>query len=383
MMRPGKIAFMLLVFLCVLAYGASVFRLGDGRVLSVSVDLANPQTIVAPCEVSIVGDMGERGLRIPPKVGSGWKGKVGGEATYRFYAPQEGRYHIWVNALWFDKCTNAVFAQVDSLDKAVLGNDPVYQQWHWVRGFAVTLSKGAHALTLSNHSDHISLQKIWFVNSSTAVPDDCSIIFSDVFYDGFDGCHIGNFASWEPVSGEWEVVRPEAGSCYAENALVGRSQEEAIILYEGDDWSGYSYRVAVRFGVVSDSDAAAAILFGVLDRHKYFQLAFRTPDENGEVTWELSHHGDQATHLLATSHVAWCLDDWHEVEVVLDGQTVHVIIDGQNQGETAVDGQISGGIGLCVLGQSTAVFDDIHVRTVTDAGAPEVPKSWWRVDDGV
>ena len=32
--------------------------------------------------------------------------------------------------MWFDECANAVFAKIDDLDKAILGNDPLYnQQW--------------------------------------------------------------------------------------------------------------------------------------------------------------------------------------------------------------------------------------------------------------
>ena len=366
MMLLRKTAFVSLTLLCVLVYGASVFRLGNGQILSVDVDLASPQTIVSPCEVSVVGDMGEKGLRIPPKVGSGWKNEAGGEATYRFYVPEPGRYYLWANALWFDKCTNAVFAQIDNEDKAVLGNDPIYKKWHWVRGFAVTLATGPHALTLSNHSDHISLQRILLMNSRTAMPGDGNLVFSDLFYDGFDGCHIGNFASWKPLSGEWEVTKPDAGVCHAENALVGQSHNEAIILYESSDWSDYSYHVMFRFDPMNDPCRAAGALFGVQDHNQYHRVLCRATDAGRAARWEVARCEGQSVQTLAIEEARWDVNFWHEVEIELNEGMIIVCVDDVRIIETTSDRHITGGIGLYVRGQATASFDEIHVRTVLD-----------------
>jgi len=174
------------IIICIIVYGFFAVKKETGPEFAVSIDLAKPLAIEWPCEVSIVGDNGEKGLRIAPKVGRGWRGEAGGKADYRFFIPQDGKYHIWAYCLWFDECANAVFAQIDNQDKAIVGNDPVYNKWHWVRGFDVTLKKGTHSLVLSNHSDHIAIQKIVFSNSS-APPQQTGLVFSDIFYDGFDG----------------------------------------------------------------------------------------------------------------------------------------------------------------------------------------------------
>lgn len=356
----------LLVVFCVFAFGAFAFYLSSGRVVSVSVDLTRPESIIWPCEISIVGDMGEEGLRISPNVGSGWEGDTGGKASYRFYIPEDGRYHIWAYALWFDKCTNAIYAEIDTQGKAIIGNDPICGQWHWVRGFAVRLKKGAHALTLSNHSDHVSLQKILLTNSGTARPDDCDLVFSDVFYDGFDGCHIGNFASWEPVAGEWDVLKPAPEARYVESALVGKSESEAIITYEAEDWSDYSFHVAVREMPSDDPNAAVGIQFGLNWDDDFHQLKWRPIAGTDTVQMELTRQQGEAVHVLTSFAAPWSLGTWHEVEVVLDKQTIKIMVDNQQQLETSVEESITGGIGLYLQGRSTAYFDDIHVRTVSE-----------------
>ena len=338
------------------------------------IDLSKPETIVWPFELSVVGDLGETGLRIPPKAGTGWNGKAGGEATYRFHVPEDGDYHLWAYCRWFDQCANAVYTTVDRMDKAVLGNNPIYGQWHWVRGLAVPLSKGPHALKLSNHSDHIAIQRVRFINSGLALPDDCGVIFSDVFYDGFDGCHIGNFASWEPWTGQWEVQHPRPGECLMENALRGTSESTARIVYAGSEWSGYSLHVAVRSIPSEDPNAAAGILFGVLGPEQFYELRWRPCGEIDHTEMELCVRQGEASRVLATFSTPALLDKWHDIEVALDEGTIRVNVDDQQQAEVVTVGDIAGGIGLCLRGECTALFDEIHVRT-TSTGTQDTGKS--------
>ncbi len=351
---------------CLLVYGYTAIDTTAGRAFSVNVDLGRPEAIVWPFEIAIVGEMGQEGLRIAPNVGAGWKGQAGGEATYRFYVPQEGRYHVWANALWFDKCTNAVFAKVDQHEKAIIGNDPVYRKWHWVRGFSIRLNKGAHLLQLTNHSDNIALQNVLFINSATVTPDDCRIVFSDVFYDGFDGCHVGNFASWDILRGTWTVKKPAVQHRYIENALIGRSEDSAVILYRADDWSNYSFRVAVKTAPDPGARAAVGLLFGVQDPNHFHQLKWTRPAGSDGVRMQLVRHANGETEPLTTFHAAYQPDVWHQAEVALDGRVITVRLDNAELVAWRVDHDIAGGVGLLVEGQATAYFDDAHVRTVTN-----------------
>jgi hypothetical protein len=352
--------------LCVLVYGYSAVDTTAGRVFSVQVDLSRPESIVWPCEIAVVGDMGERGLRIGPRVGAGWKGQAGGRATYRFYVPQDGNYCLWAYARWFDKCTNAMFARVDNQDRALIGNDPVYRKWHWVRGFSLWLPQGPHILELSNHSDDVSLQKILLVNSSVVLPEDCPIIFSDVFYDGFDGCHVGNFSSWDIRGGRWTVEKPPPADAYVDNALVGRSTDSALVLYEAKDWSDYLLHAAFKPMISEDSRATAALLFGLQAPDRFYQLRWRPTNEAGGALVQLCRQADGETEVLAAAHVVCAPDAWHDVEIVLRGRTIEVGLDGAGIIERAAEQNISGGIGFLLEGQATVYFDDVHVRTMAE-----------------
>jgi hypothetical protein len=362
----GRILPIVLVTGCLLAYGYSMVDLSAGQAISVSVDLTKPVSIMWPCEISVVGDMGESGLRIPPKAGSGWRGKAGGEAVYRFYVPQDDEYYLWVYCLWFDKCTNAMYARIDTLDKAIVGNDPIFQKWHWVRGFGTDLKKGPHTLKLSNHSDHVAVQKLVFVNSRTTLPDECSIVFSDLFYDGFDGCHIGNFASWKALEGEWEVERPKDSPCYAENALTGRSQKRAMIVYPSEQWTDYSYHVAAFCMPSSDPTARTGICFGVQDSNHFYYLKWTTPQDGSPATVELGRQSGQQSETLGDFVVPWDMAQWHNTEILSGGRTLKVYIDQQDRFSTTLSEPLTGDIGLLLEGACSARFDEIHVRTVTE-----------------
>jgi len=371
MARRDPVVF--LVLLGTFAYGTSAFHVDANReVVSVSVNLAKPESIIWPFEISVVGDEGEKGIRIPPRVGAGWTGGTGGQAGYRFYVPEDGKYNIWTYAWWYDQCSNAVYAQVDLGEKVILGNDPIYGQWHWTRGCAVQLKKGPHALTLSNHSDHISLQKILFVNSGWVHPEDCSLVFSDVFYDGFDGCDIGNFASWDVRAGVWTVEKPRPEIRCIGNALLGVSQNEATIVYRGDDWSQYSFHASVRTAGAEGSQAAAGMLFGMQDAEHYHQLVWTPVKGTNTVQMELSRREAQTREVLGSFPVEWAAEQWHEVEIVLGRQKTGVLVDQRLRIEVPTDQDITGGIGLHLRGTSKVYFDEIHVRMTLEGRSEEL-----------
>ncbi len=194
------------------AVGSSVLagvRLLPEEAHHIWIDAGKPSTVEAPFEIAKAGENGELVLRIAPNVGRGWRGEAGGEATYRFEAPASGEYCIWALCLWGDECTNAVYVEIgrvsddrdapgaapttqhwekgpdwrdtcaevghvqgQQLSKAVIGNDPVYNQWHWVRGWSIRLDQGPHVLRLSNHSDGMAVARLLLTNSPATHPDD-------------------------------------------------------------------------------------------------------------------------------------------------------------------------------------------------------------------
>ncbi len=131
-----------------IVYFVSGISLSGDTVEEIWLDMARPVTIEYPFELVEIGENGEPGLCIGPNIGRGWLAEAGGAATYNFYAPRDGEYVIWAYCLWQDECTNAIYVQIDEADKAIIGNDPVFKRWHWVRAFTISLSRGFHVLRL-------------------------------------------------------------------------------------------------------------------------------------------------------------------------------------------------------------------------------------------
>ncbi len=338
-------------------YGFSAIETTDGGFFSIEIDAGRTHTVEWPCEAAIVGDEGEKGLRIGANVGRGWRGEAGGQATYKFYVPRAGTYHIWAYALWYDECANAVFAQIDDSAKAIVGNDPIYGQWHWMRGFGAELSQGSHTLVLSNHSDHISVQKILLTNSESMRPGEYEVVFSNLFYDGFDGCDHGNFTAWRQVSGEWTIDNLKADEYNPENAILGRCEDEALILYENAAWEGYSVNLSLRV-MEAGTDAGVGVCFGVRDEEHYYRVKWR----DGRM--ELARRDGDEISILGEGEAAEWGQGWHRLEIAAREGIVSVTLDNGEPFEVSVDGAITGGIGLWLGGQAEAQFDEIHIRQI-------------------
>lgn len=361
-MKLKSIFIFTVVLLCMVVYGFFAVKKESGPEFGVSIDLARPVSIVWPCEVSIVGDSGEKGLRIAPKIGRGWRGEAGGEADYRFFIPEEGKYYIWAYCLWYDECANAIFAKIDELDKAIIGNDPVYNEWHWVKGFDVDLKKGTHNLILSNHSDHIALQEIVFSNSSSAGPQQTGIVFSDIFYDGFDGCDQGNFTRWQQRSGSWLVQNPDSQTCFIENALIGKSQDKAFISYKNNDWQDYSLDVSVKILPVDSKGGTVGICFGLTEPNNFYQLKIKPIPGSGTAKIAII---DKESITVSEFELPFVINKWQQIQIALYEGYIEIRLAENEPVKIETLQKITGGIGLLLQGNITTYFDNIHVRKIT------------------
>jgi hypothetical protein len=188
-------------------------------------------------------------------------------------------------------------------------------------------------------------------------------VFSNLFYDGFDGCDHGNFTAWRQVSGEWTIDNLKADEYNPENAILGRSEDEALILYENAAWEKYSVNLRLRV-MESGADAAGGVCFGVRDEERYYQAKWH--DAEMEL---IRRDGDEMVSLGESEGIKWG-EGWHSLEVTAQEGIIRVILDNGEPFEVSVDGAIAGGIGLCLGGDIEAQFDDIHVRQI-ESGSDE------------
>jgi hypothetical protein len=228
------------------------------------------------------------------------------------------------------------------------------------------LRKGTHTLVLSNHSDHIAIQKILFTNSVTITPEDFSLVFSDIFYDGFDGCDQGNFENWDVLCGQWLVLNPDEQICFEENVLIGRSEESSFIIYKNDDWTNYSFNVEIKPVVFEDIGGSIGICLGVKDVNQYYQLKFcRTKKPDTAKAQVIEQVADKAQ-ALADFEVPFEPEQWHQVQISLGSGNITIKVDDAKLIETSVSDEIKGGIGFRLQGNVEAYFDDVHVSRIID-----------------
>lgn len=333
------------------------------------IDASRPVSIEAPFEVVEIGAHGELGLVLAAGAGKGWRGEAGGKADYNFYTPQAGKYAIWAYSLWHDSCTDAVYVQVDGMAKANLGKDPQYNRWHWVKGFEVPLDAGGHVLHLSNHSDNIAIQKLFLTNDPQQVPPDADPALADeLFIDDFNGCDKGNFPEWKIKSGQWEVLHRPDRKDPSDNALVGRSSDQAVIALKDRGWKDYRLTVSVMSPSAISPDSSIGIRFGVQDDEQG-QKTFneiRWAQLAGEAKAVLTHiRSNDGTVEKFTSHIVpWKHGQWHEVQLDLKDGQAEILIDGGSRVSCGRCGEISGGIGLALSGPTEAHFDNVRVRAL-------------------
>ena len=325
------------------------------------IPMDRPAAVSPPMCVDVLNDTGDRGIRIPADVGRGWCGEAGGSATYRFYSPGEGRYTLWAECLWGGVCTNALYVQVGDLPRAILGNDPNYNRWHWVRGAAWPLARGTCALKLSNHSDGIAIRRLALLADPLDRPDTDAPAFFDLFYDGFDGCGGGNISAWK-LSDGWKLIEPAGGRDYAHRALAGRSPGAGapITAVVGEEtWHDYTVDMSIRMVV----PGGAAVAFG-----------YRGPDDCLRVEWRSAKRAKSATEmrvvrwvggkpiLLGAFEVSLECDRWIGLSVISRGGELLVSVDGRPAGRVAFAEPLGGRLALMLSEGAAMWVDDVHVR---------------------
>lgn len=364
-MKFRKIAWLVFGVCCAAIYCFSAMSINSGEEFSVAVELARPMSIVWPMEVAIAGDAGEKALRIGPKVGRGWKGEAGGQAEYKFYIPKAGKYYVWFYSLWFDECSNTVFVRIDNNEKIILGNDPVYNQWHWGRGFDVYLEQGTHRMMVSNHSDHVAIQKILFINSQTTRPGDSSVVFSDIFYEGFDGCDQGNFSQWDEFTGQWMVTNPVDQMNFSENVLLGNANNgKAFILYKPNPWADYSLNLKLKADLSGASGKGIAVCFGAKDKDRYYKLQFEKAKADGKALAMIIYKDGSDEKIIESFEVNWHDDKWGRLEISLLEGCIGINFGDKAKTKVKWDKEIRGTVGFELKGETVGFFDDIHVRAV-------------------
>jgi hypothetical protein len=110
--------------------------------------------------------------------------RVVGEMVYKAYFNNPGLYRVWVRARWHDSCGNSLTllvrpdrsAPIPLADpRHLIGNDNHFQGWHWIRGPALNLEKGAYEVLLGTRESNVDIDVVILSSASAYRPDEINI----------------------------------------------------------------------------------------------------------------------------------------------------------------------------------------------------------------
>lgn len=96
--------------------------------------------------------------------------KVESYASYGMDVLQEGSYQFWGRCYWPGACSNNFLIKVDESPKILFGDDPLLEQWHWVKGPLFFLKKGKSTLFIWNEEFDSRLDKMLLTTDTYFVP---------------------------------------------------------------------------------------------------------------------------------------------------------------------------------------------------------------------
>ena len=116
-------------------------------------------------------------LEIPPGKGKPPEDKEKiAKAVFNFEVAEEGSFVLWLR-VWCDgECNNSFNAKFDDGPRFLIGEDPTFKVWKWVkypvpRNAPLTkLAAGSHTLTLYHRQDGIRVDQILLTTDKRYVP---------------------------------------------------------------------------------------------------------------------------------------------------------------------------------------------------------------------
>ncbi len=161
---------------------------------------------------------------------------VVGETSYPIRVEAAGDYWVWARVRWRGTCSNSITLAVSpggaSLDanaaRNLVGNDPSFRRWHWVRGPRVALAAGDHVLHVGTREANAAVDCVLFSPQENFLPTDQNsgdfsteqaatrraLAFSDNFTAASDQVSpMGD--RWLLSGDEWRVMRSPGLSAVA------------------------------------------------------------------------------------------------------------------------------------------------------------------------
>ncbi len=157
---------------------------------------------------------------------------------------------------------------------------------------------------------------------------------------------------WAAPNGTWEA----SGGIYSETSGADAAMHSVV----GDlDWDDYVINARVR---LDEGGQWAGIAFRVQSDFEYYVYYLNSPNNKSELWKHTDGAFDSRENLndIAASNILIENDVWHQLQVVVSGDTFQLWVDGELQSEDSDASYATGGAGVWAW-SSLASFDDFSV----------------------
>ena len=289
-----------------------------------------------------------------------------------------GKYHGWARVYWRDSCSNSASLKVGDGPERDLGNDCVYDSWHWVRAGQYLLQPGKVPVVIVEREDGIALDQLLFTRDPKYLPVGPISRQGEArgtrrFADDFSRSPGHGLEDWELLGGNWHINFsfdpnriPNQYTLAGEVAALPQDGAQpagpALALVKGPPWYGCKLAFSFfpqkegRYGAVLDrsQDGSYGLYLGFHLSAGQARLEAESPGLHGSVELRGAIRQNQ-WHRVVVERWAWVTRVW------VDGRMVLASYFGEPR---------SGKAGLFVASGS-AIFDDVELEEIH-----------WQADDG-
>ena len=331
-----------------------IFKKSDEEQVYIWLEGEKADSIIEPMTISRMrGASKNSALNIPRGSGAGWRGEAGGKAVYNVDLSKDSMLNLWMRTQWTDGCGNTFFVSVNNGKKMIIGNDAIFNTWHWVSIGNLSLKKGRNLIEISNREDGVALDKILLTNDNEFKPR----LELRNFFDGFGGCDGNNDASWESKSGLWKViVEPIEG---LKDSYSQLNDGVCVVLAGDTNWNNYNISCMVRSG----GENGLGIFSYYLDEKNYDLIRWASPGSrlsySGKIEYVCRKEGNET--IIASVQYPLESDRWYEVERIAKDDIDMIYIDGEEIFSIPRQIGYKGKIGLYSEENPGSFFDNVNV----------------------
>lgn len=348
---------------------------------TVVINASDATELVAP--MLLLEDHASAGGKVIALPSGSVKKNMNGLAGFEFKALRAGRYRAWVHSYWRHSCANSCSLTVDNSTAYTVGQDAVFNAWHWVKAGSYDLEEGTHDLKILGREDGIRIAQVLLTDDKEFMP---SGIFVPVLARMSERTFADNFArspghgmeAWNLLSGQWDIsftLDPNrVPNQYSLVGTTGTNGACAVALIDGPAWKGCSIGFSAS---PQDGGEFGAVLEHNDQTGQTTRVVFKVSDESSTV--RVTGPGLDAVHNIGRTVRP---EQWHRVKIERWAWSIRVTVD-DNEVFSRYDlAPGAGGLGLLVV-SGTTVFDDVAAKEILwqaeDGGEFRIP---WTVSSG-